>query len=285
MLISGSFHDMHPRNPNESGLIMFDKFCVPSMSNPLQSPEFLARLDYLGSTSPNRGTDVFHCLGCANLQAKNQMSTREGDSVCGFDVGLMLVFGRPAHSTRCLLSTNLFAFVRPVVSFFCLKTLDPSKENKLIAGWWFGTFLFSHILGIIIPIDSYFSEGWPNHQPDCICSWLHLFNCCGCYFSTRRRMVARVFTPPESWGKPCPSMCLAKHRSANMEGKKRSWRRHPSDLEILDEKFDIAYSYIIYDTYDTLTYRYLYIYICIHMTRCKLCHLLDWYAPFSQRAR
>ena len=27
-------------------------------------------------------------------------------------------------------------------------------------------FLFSHILGIIIPIDWYFSEGWLNHQPD-----------------------------------------------------------------------------------------------------------------------
>ena len=39
-----------------------------------------------------------------------------------------------------------------------------------ISGWWFGChFVFSHILGIciIIPIDdSYFSEGWPNHQPD-----------------------------------------------------------------------------------------------------------------------
>ena len=27
-------------------------------------------------------------------------------------------------------------------------------------------FLFLHILGIIIPNDSYFSEGWLNHQPD-----------------------------------------------------------------------------------------------------------------------
>ena len=36
-----------------------------------------------------------------------------------------------------------------------------------VTGWWFGChFLFSHILGIIIPIDQYFSEGWPNHQPD-----------------------------------------------------------------------------------------------------------------------
>ena len=24
---------------------------------------------------------------------------------------------------------------------------------EALAGWWFGTFLFSHILGIIIPID------------------------------------------------------------------------------------------------------------------------------------
>lgn len=32
------------------------------------------------------------------------------------------------------------------------------------------------------------------------------------------------FSPvqPESGGKPCPSMCLAKHRSANMEGKKKN---------------------------------------------------------------
>ena len=31
---------------------------------------------------------------------------------------------------------------------------------------WLPFFAFSHILGIIIPIDSYFSEGWPNHQPE-----------------------------------------------------------------------------------------------------------------------
>ena len=30
---------------------------------------------------------------------------------------------------------------------------------------WLPLFEFSHILGIIIPIDQYFSEGWPNHQP------------------------------------------------------------------------------------------------------------------------
>ena len=35
-----------------------------------------------------------------------------------------------------------------------------------MTGWWFGTFFyFFHSVGIfIIPTDSYFSEGWPNHQ-------------------------------------------------------------------------------------------------------------------------
>ena len=34
-------------------------------------------------------------------------------------------------------------------------------------GWWFGTcFIFPYIGLLIIPIDSYFSEGWPNHQPE-----------------------------------------------------------------------------------------------------------------------
>ena len=31
--------------------------------------------------------------------------------------------------------------------------------------------LFFHTLGIIISIDSYFSEGWLNHQPDNIQIW------------------------------------------------------------------------------------------------------------------
>ena len=38
-----------------------------------------------------------------------------------------------------------------------------------ITGWWFGChFLFSHILGISSSqlTNSYFSEGWPNHQPE-----------------------------------------------------------------------------------------------------------------------
>jgi len=36
-----------------------------------------------------------------------------------------------------------------------------------LCGWWFGTFgLLFHILGIIIPTDYYFSEGYVYHQPE-----------------------------------------------------------------------------------------------------------------------
>ena len=31
--------------------------------------------------------------------------------------------------------------------------------------WWLEHLLFSYILEIVIPIDSYFSQGWLNHQP------------------------------------------------------------------------------------------------------------------------
>ena len=44
------------------------------------------------------------------------------------------------------------------------------KCRTQITGWWFGTcFIFPYIGLLIIPNDSYFSEGWPNHQPDHIC--------------------------------------------------------------------------------------------------------------------
>ena len=41
-------------------------------------------------------------------------------------------------------------------------------------GWWFGTFLFFHILGRIVPTDRYVSEGWLNHQPVYIELCLHI---------------------------------------------------------------------------------------------------------------
>ena len=37
----------------------------------------------------------------------------------------------------------------------------PNFLENFLTGWWFGTWtLFFHLLGIIIPTDSYFSEGW-----------------------------------------------------------------------------------------------------------------------------
>ena len=37
---------------------------------------------------------------------------------------------------------------------------------ETLAAWWFGTCFVSIQLGIVIPTDSYFSEGRLNHQPD-----------------------------------------------------------------------------------------------------------------------
>ena len=44
----------------------------------------------------------------------------------------------------------------------------PNKRSdwKIWSGWWFGChFLFSHILGIIIPIDVHIFQRGSNHQP------------------------------------------------------------------------------------------------------------------------
>ena len=41
---------------------------------------------------------------------------------------------------------------------------------KYLVGGFGTCFMFPYIGFLIIPIDSYFSEGWPNHQPDtCWC--------------------------------------------------------------------------------------------------------------------
>ena len=43
------------------------------------------------------------------------------------------------------------------------------RSLYIIHNWlvvWLPFFIFPLILGIIIPTDSYFSEGWPNHQTD-----------------------------------------------------------------------------------------------------------------------
>ena len=43
---------------------------------------------------------------------------------------------------------------------------DSLVFRQKISGWWFGTFLFSHILGIIIPIDFHIFQRGSNHQPE-----------------------------------------------------------------------------------------------------------------------
>ena len=56
----------------------------------------------------------------------------------------------------------------------CCHRNDPQVRRNAISGWWFGTcFIFPLILGISSSqlTNSYFSEGWPNHQPDINMPW------------------------------------------------------------------------------------------------------------------
>ena len=48
------------------------------------------------------------------------------------------------------------------------RQIDPKfQRTKNVAGWWFGTFfIFPYIGNNHRNWRSYFSEGWPNHQPD-----------------------------------------------------------------------------------------------------------------------
>ena len=56
---------------------------------------------------------------------------------------------------------------RTMLGFILHICIYTPTVDKLLTGWWFGTWLvFSHILGIIIPIDFHiFQKGWVNHQP------------------------------------------------------------------------------------------------------------------------
>ena len=82
-----------------------------------------------------------------------------GWEIIGRSYGRSLVNGAGNHVT-ILLGRNIWIFP-------CSEEKHFLYVNK-ITGWWFGCH-FSHfpinIGNFIVPID-YFSEGWPNHQPD-----------------------------------------------------------------------------------------------------------------------
>ena len=62
-----------------------------------------------------------------------------------------------------------------IVGHHSAGSLWPRSSFPSMSGWWFGTFfIFPYIGNVIIPIDSYFSEGWPNHQPDVVLLLYHV---------------------------------------------------------------------------------------------------------------
>ena len=76
-------------------------------------------------------------------------------------------------ASECLGESGAWGCVSMVLfsdTAFC-GTLWTSEHPKHVAGWWFGTrLLFSHMLGIIIPIDFHIFRRGSNHQPVLWCS-------------------------------------------------------------------------------------------------------------------
>ena len=72
-----------------------------------------------------------------------------------------------AHLTNiyCYCTYPYLSMIPWELCLSCLKNI--LRHISKHTGWWFGTFLFFHILGIIIPFDQYFSEGFK--PPTSIC--------------------------------------------------------------------------------------------------------------------
>ena len=70
------------------------------------------------------------------------------------------------------LTPEIFRFSQvgnpPQLSFFPKNPSDGDKTWLVVWNINFTFFIFPYIGFLIIPIDSYFSEGWPNHQPETI---------------------------------------------------------------------------------------------------------------------
>ena len=81
-----------------------------------------------------------------------------------------------------------------------------------ISGWWFGCheFYFPRNIGnLIIQIDSYFSEGWPNHQPDFIGDVQVFLNLVSREFQLKSEETLRVTGPFHAYLAPsAPGMAL-----------------------------------------------------------------------------
>ena len=96
--------------------------------------------------------------------------------------------------------------------------LDDHRQDHLRSsfGWWFGTFLVFHILECSSSqlTNSYFSEGWPNHQP--VIHWSLVFQGRSSWigilvnssdqargFTLKHRWISHTLKLPEaSWARP-----------------------------------------------------------------------------------
>ena len=106
------------------------------------------------------------CTRCSAYPATNR-PIHDSKAPGHFQLGPFLL--QSLERQQCFVDGR---WVRCFLRMLCLGSRWSRRRSTVqISGWWFGChqFYFPINIGLlIIPIDSYFSEGWHNHQPDIV---------------------------------------------------------------------------------------------------------------------
>ena len=99
---------------------------------------------------PAGAEERLHQVGV--LPARIMTTSRERESSCVFCVGFFEASFLPSAEQKFVFETY------PIMNF---EMFINNFTNLKVPGWWLGTVVIFHILGIIIPIDElhHFSEG------------------------------------------------------------------------------------------------------------------------------
>ena len=146
-----------------------------------------------------------------------------------------------------------------------------------LSGWWFGCHvLFSHILGMSSSqlTNSYFSEGWPNHQP-VIYGNPHMNSPWILWAATYHASFPGASPGrnpwPRAWRWKVPSL-----RRARPPQSLRKRKRHGTTAIHVVWGLIFGYIWHVY----IYMYIYIYTYICIYIYICISMHIYIYYIQY-----
>ena len=116
--------------------------------------------------------------------------------LCFLEVHKLHIYYFASSPLKVLVKIIFSCLIFLLRSCHLLSRLSLSKSATSLVGVS-EHFLFFHILGIIIPTDSYFSEGWLNHQPNHLFSFRQQYllltsTCWRLHYASRLRCIAWV---------------------------------------------------------------------------------------------